>query len=99
MFPIVMGTKIERWTWKFFLVGFLCGGGWFALTFAGAETVEKAFSLVALGIVTGCISGLYSAVSKSALRALGTGFALFLAQIIVNIGALAAGLSEFSYGM
>jgi glucose uptake protein GlcU len=94
-----MRTKIERWTWKHFLVGFLCGGGWLSLTFAGAETVEKAFSLVAMGIVIGCISGLYSAVSKSALRALGTGFTLFFAQMIVNIGALAVGLSEFRYGM
>ncbi len=70
-----------------------------SLAFPGAETVEKAFSVVALGIVVGSISGLYSAVSTSALRALGTGFALFLAQMVVNIGALAVGLSKFRYGM
>jgi len=99
VFPIVMRARIERWAWKYFLVGFLCGGGWLSLTFPGAETVEKAFSLIALGIVIGCISGLYSAVSTSALRAIGTGFALFLAQMILNIGALAVGLTEFRYGM
>jgi hypothetical protein len=98
-FPTLMRANIERWTWKYFLVGFLCGGGWLSLTFPGAETLENSFSLVALGIVVGSISGLYSAVCTSALRALGTGFALFLAQMLVNIGALAVGLSEFRYGM
>ena len=99
VFPTLIRAKIERWRWKYFLIGFLCGGGWLSLAFPGAETVEKAFSVVALGIVVGSISGLYSAVSTSALRALGTGFALFLAQMVVNIGALAVGVSQFRYGM
>jgi hypothetical protein len=98
-FPILMRARIERWTWKYFLVGFLGGGGWLSLTFPGTETMEGALSVAALGIAVGSISGLYSAVSTSVLRALGTGFVLFLAQMLVNIAALAVGLSEFRYGM
>ena len=98
-FPLLMRSKFEGWKWKYFLAGFLCGGGWLSLTFPGAETVEKAFALVALGIVVGSISGLYSAVSTSTLRAVMTGFALFVAQMVVDVGALGIGLYKFSYGM
>ncbi len=98
-FAVVLHYRLEHWSWMNLFLGFLCGGGWIALTFGATETADKALSVIAMATAYGSVSGLYAAVARTPAWACLVGFTMFLAQFALDFAAVALGLSKFNFGM
>ena len=97
VFVIIRRSKSTAWSWKYFLIGGVLGGGWWSLSFPLNEA--QGLVNVAMGLVVGSISGLFAGLASTGVRAALTGIGIFVGQILVNVLIHAAGWTKFSYGM
>ena len=99
IFVVVKNKTHATWSWKYFVIGAVIGGGFLSLTFPLGDTVTKSLAIVSLGVVTGIISGLFAALASTGLRATITAVGVLLAQLIVSVAVHIPGWTKFSYGM
>ncbi len=97
LFMTTKRFKYPAWSWKYFLIGGVLGGGWWTLSFPLGEA--QGLVNVAMGLVVGSISGLFAGFAPTGGRAALIGIGVLVAQLAVNILLHAVGWTKYSYGM
>jgi hypothetical protein len=97
VFVIIRQSKHTAWSWKYFVIGGVLGGGWWSLSFP----LNEAHGLVnvAMGLVVGSISGLFAGLASTSGRAALSGIGVFAGQLLVNVLLHAVGWTKLNYGM
>ena len=99
LFVVVKNKTHATWSWKYFVIGAVFGGGFLSLTFPMGDTAIRSLVIVSTGVVLGVISGLFAALAPTGLRAAITGVGVLVAQLIVAVAVHSLGWTKFSYGM
>ena len=99
LFIVVKNKTHATWSWKYFVIGAVFGGGFLSLTFPMGDTATKSLVIVSTGVVLGVISGLFAALMSTGLRATITGVGVLVAQLIAGVAVHSLGWTKFSYGM
>lgn len=99
LFWVLRKSRFGYWSWRKFLVGCICGGGWLIATCPVGGTFENSLVIVSTALVFGLISGLFASVSTTTVRAVITGLYVFAGQLAIDFLSLAVGWTKLSCGM